>query len=108
VPEVGPEQADVLVREGATLLDVREPDEWAAGHAPEAIHLPLGQLATRLAEVPPGSVVVVCRSGGRSARATAVLLADGREARNLAGGMQAWAAAGLPVLNDAGSPGAVI
>jgi rhodanese-related sulfurtransferase len=107
VAEVGPEQAQVLLGEGAVLLDVREPDEWAAGHAPGAVHVPLGQLGARLAEIPSGTVVVVCRSGARSARAAAALLGAGRDARNLAGGMQAWAGAGLAVLDDAGTPGTV-
>ncbi|HTW98325.1 MAG TPA: rhodanese-like domain-containing protein [Acidimicrobiales bacterium] len=107
VPEVGAAEADDLVRAGALLLDVREPDEWEAGHAPAARSIPLGQLAERLAEIPDGTIVVVCRSGGRSARAAAALAGSGREARNLAGGMQAWAAAGLPVVTDAGGPGTV-
>ena len=56
---------------GATLLDVREDDEWEAGHAPEATHLPMTTLAERLDEVPDGSpVYVICRTGGRSVRHT--------------------------------------
>jgi rhodanese-related sulfurtransferase len=108
VPELGPHEADALVREGALLLDVREREEWDAGHAPAANLVPLGELPARLDEVPPdGTVVVVCRSGGRSALAARALIARGRDARNLAGGMQAWAAAGLPVVTGAGTPGGV-
>jgi rhodanese-related sulfurtransferase len=87
--------------EGAVLLDVREPDEWAAGHAPEALHIPLGDLAARLGELPAGSdVYVVCRSGGRSARATAYLNVNGWDAINVAGGMRAWELANLPLTTE--------
>lgn len=83
---------------GALLLDVREPDEWAAGHAPSAVHVPLGELPGRLAEVPRDRpVVAVCRGGGRSAKATAFLREAGVDAHNLDGGMKAWAAAGNPM-----------
>lgn len=93
---------------GALLLDVREPDEWEAGHAPEATWIPLGDVAARHAELPAGQpVVVVCRSGVRSARVTDALLGAGYDATNLAGGMQAWNAAGHPVVTDAGTPGQV-
>jgi rhodanese-related sulfurtransferase len=99
--------ADLLDR-GALLVDVREPHEWQAGHAPRARHIPLGQLTVRLHELPAGRpVVTVCRSGRRSARAAALLARDGREAHNLAGGMHAWASAGLPVVAKGGRPGRV-
>lgn len=87
----------------AYVLDVREPGEWTAGHVPGAVHLPLGQLPARLDDVPADrEVVVVCRSGGRSAQATAFLNASGRRAVNLDGGMQAWAAAGRPMVSETG------
>jgi rhodanese-related sulfurtransferase len=90
---------------GATLLDVREPDEWAAGHAPEAFHIPMSELAARLGELPAGeSVYVICRSGGRSARVTAYLNANGWDATNVDGGMQSWHAGGRPLVCD--DPGA--
>jgi rhodanese-related sulfurtransferase len=89
------------VPEDALLLDVREPDEWSAGHAPQALHVPLGELAGRLAELPEGDhVYVVCRSGGRSARATAYLNQNGWDAVNVDGGMKSWSAAGRPVVSD--------
>lgn len=92
----------------AYVLDVREQDEWAAGHAPDAVHIPLGQLQSRADEVPAGqNVYVVCRSGGRSARATAYLNAEGHSATNVDGGMQDWAAAGRPLVSDTGDPPAV-
>jgi rhodanese-related sulfurtransferase len=92
----------------AVLLDVREPDEWAAGHAPDAWFWPLGKLDGVRAELPlDRTIVCVCRSGGRSQRATELLRSWGLLAVNLEGGMQAWEAAGNPVVTDDGSPGRV-
>ncbi len=101
-------QAAALTDGGAILLDVREPHEWQAGHAPRARHIPLSQLPRRAAELRDRrAVVTVCRSGGRSARAAAILARDGREVSNLAGGMRAWARAGLPVVAKGGGAGRV-
>ena len=94
---------------GSVLVDVRGPGEWHAGHAPQAIHLPLDQLTRRLAELPADRpIITVCRSGHRSAIASALLRGEGRTATNLAGGMNAWADAGLPVVTDRGTPGHVV
>jgi rhodanese-related sulfurtransferase len=84
---------------GALLIDVRQPDEWNAGHAPNARLIPLGSLASRLAEVPRDrEVVLICRSGNRSGLAQRQLLQLGYEqVFNVSGGMHAWARAGLPV-----------
>lgn len=94
------------IPEQAVLLDVREDDEWAAGHAPGAVHLPMGQVAQRLDELatafPDHVVRVVCRSGGRSARVTAYLKQAGWDAVNVEGGMRAWAAAGRPMVAELG------
>ena len=105
VPAVG-----AALSAGAVLLDVREPEEWQAGHAPAALHIPLGLLPERMEEVGRSAsvVVVVCRSGSRSALATEWLAAAGFDASNLVGGMQEWAHAGLPVETDDGGPGRVI
>ncbi len=109
VPQVSADDGAALVEDGAFLLDVREPDEWTAGHAAAAAHIPLGQVAARGKEVPAdGTVVVICRSGARSNHAAAYLRAQGIDAVNLAGGMQAWAASGLDVVTDDGDPGRVI
>jgi len=105
---VGPLEAKELLSGGAVLIDVREPDEWDAGHAPGARHIPLGTLERRLRQVPADRrVVVVCRSGNRSAQATALLAREGRDAVNLVGGMHAWKSAGLPVEGHGGRPGVV-
>lgn len=75
------------------LLDVREPAEVAASTLPNAFHIPLGQLADRLDELDPAiPVAVICRSGGRSAKATQLLLQVGYTAANVAGGMLAYRA----------------
>nr|WP_203821878.1 rhodanese-like domain-containing protein [Actinoplanes ferrugineus] len=93
---VDPQQAAALVADGAVLLDVREPAEWRAGHAPSARHIPLRQLTARLAEVPADRpVITVCRSGVRSRQAAALLAREGRQVHNLTGGLRAWADAGM-------------
>lgn len=100
-PQVGPD---------AYLLDVREPDEWQAGHAPDAHHLPMMEVPARLAELPTDAdIVVVCRSGGRSGQVVAYLVGNGWDnVRNLDGGMQAWAAAGRDVVSEDGQPARVL
>lgn len=96
------------VREGAVLLDVREPHEWEAGHAEGAQHIPLGSLDAHAGQLDPAlSYVVICRSGSRSARACALLADRGFRAANVAGGMLEWEEAGYPVVTDAGTPGRV-
>ncbi len=89
----------------ALLLDVREDDEWLAGHVDGAVHVPMTELPNRLADDPatvPADrpVFVVCKVGGRSARVTAWL--------NVDGGMLAWAGAGRPMVSDSGQPPEVI
>lgn len=94
--------------DGIVLLDVREPDEWEAGRAPGAIHVPMSTL--RADQLPAEAAVLhcICRSGGRSGKVTEALRRAGYDAYNVAGGMQAWAASGLPVVADGGGAGAVI
>lgn len=93
VPDVSP-QALARELQGTNpplLLDVRRADEFAAGHLPEALHIPLAELPKRLAEIPRDrELVCVCHLGQRSAHAAALLLSHGYPARNLAGGMDAW------------------
>lgn len=99
-------EAQQALAEGALLLDVRERNEWQTGHAPQAMHLALGQLEEHLAELPVDRLIVaVCRSGRRSAMAAAMLSRRGYRVANLTGGMNAWAAAGLPVIVDRNKPG---
>ncbi|HEV8655944.1 MAG TPA: rhodanese-like domain-containing protein [Candidatus Limnocylindria bacterium] len=91
------------------LLDVRENDEWTAGHIDGAQHIPLGELAARLGELPKErTIVAVCRSGGRSGAAVNGLRKLGYEAENLEGGVNAWDRAKLPLVDGSGGRGRVI
>jgi rhodanese-related sulfurtransferase len=99
-----PEIPAVAVPDDAWVLDVREDDEWVAGHVPDATHIPVGQLSDRSAELPQDlEIYVICRSGVRSARVTRALVGAGWQAFNVAGGMQDWAAAGRPMTTDSGA-----
>lgn len=93
------ESAEVYSRQGATFVDVREADEWAEGHIPGAIHIPLGELDQRANEIPAdGEIVTYCRSGVRSLTAVDVLEAAGRkDVKSMAGGINDWQAAGRVV-----------
>ena len=81
-----PEQGMALLVEQAgrlTILDVRTPAEFAAGHAPGALHIPVDELRSRIAEVPTGPVLIVCRSGRRARNAAGILMRGGRPAEGL-------------------------
>ncbi|WP_305787296.1 rhodanese-like domain-containing protein [Symbioplanes lichenis] len=106
IPSVTPGQVDPA----AYLLDVREPDEWTAGHAPQAHHLPMMEVPARLAEIPTDAeVVVVCRSGGRSGQVVNYLMGNGWDnVRNLDGGMKAWESEGREVVSENGQPARVL
>ncbi|MBA0052766.1 rhodanese-like domain-containing protein [Streptomyces sp. AJS327] len=116
-----PQMDAAEVPEDALLLDVREDDEWAAGHADGALHIPLGEVIDRLSEIieragatpdtpggEPGTPVrrvhVICRVGGRSAQVTQYLLQQGLDAVNVDGGMLAWEQAGRPLVGEAQPP----
>ncbi|MER5220359.1 MULTISPECIES: rhodanese-like domain-containing protein [Streptomyces] len=99
--------------DGAFLLDVREDDEWQAGHAAGALHIPISEFVARygeLTEAAPqdGRIHVICRSGSRSAQVAMYLVQQGIDAVNVDGGMQVWAATGRPVVDDKGQPGFVL
>lgn len=105
---VDPSEAQQALEQGAVLVDVREPHEWQNGHAPKARHIPLGQLPKRAKELPGNrDVILVCRSGHRSARAAKMLGAEREGVLNVKGGMSAWARQGLPVVAKGGRPGRV-
>jgi rhodanese-related sulfurtransferase len=92
------------LEDGCYLVDVREDEEWVAGHAPAAVHLPMMDLPARIDEIPAdGDVVVVCRSGSRSAQVVAYLVHNGwTNVRNLSDGMVGWAMSGRPMVSEDG------
>jgi rhodanese-related sulfurtransferase len=96
VPTISAGDVDHLVDQGWRLLDVRTDEEWASGRIPGSVHIPMDQLLARLDEV-GDRVLCVCAVGGRSARVTEYLVAHGREALNVDGGVHGWAAAGGPI-----------
>ena len=98
-PEIGIDQLAAAVRDGAAIVDVREPSEYVAGHVPGAVLIPMGQLPGRMAELYHGApVYVVCASGNRSATMTGFLRNAGFDAYSVAGGTSGWASSGRPVV----------
>jgi len=96
--EIEPQQAHESLQSGAVLVDVREPNEWAAGHATGAVHLPLGHLPNRIGELPTDrELLFLCQSGSRSLVATRYGPGRGAPGRRGRGGTIAWARAGLPL-----------
>jgi rhodanese-related sulfurtransferase len=91
------EVAAALERGEMVAVDVREPGEWHAGHIAGALWIPMGEFPDRAGELPGAPLAIVCRSGSRSGIVADWLERSGVEAANLAGGMQAWQAAGLPI-----------
>src|SRR3954465_4938652 len=93
------------VPEDAVVLDVREDDEWVHGHIEGATHIPMGDVPSRLDDLPEGDPLsVTCRGGGRSGRVAAWLNQNGYDAVNVAGGMGQWEAAGKPMVSETGEP----
>jgi rhodanese-related sulfurtransferase len=102
VPTVAMRGVPDPLPDGLAVLDVREPVEWSYGHIEGALHIPLGELTSRLDEVPDGQTLVVCKVGARSAQAVAWLTRQGRDVVNLDGGMLDWEAAGRPMVSETG------
>lgn len=94
--------AQEIWRAGDTVVDVRTPEEYATGHLPGAINVPIARLAFEVGNLPAGQVLTVCSMGNRSWRAAQLLAAAGREALSLTGGTKAWSAAGLPLHRGSG------
>ncbi|MER7847574.1 rhodanese-like domain-containing protein [Kitasatospora sp. NPDC096077] len=92
----------------AALLDVREQDEWDAGHVDGALHIPIGEVIARIGELPDEKLYVLCRVGGRSAQVVQYLVQQGREAVNVDGGMYAWEGAGRPMVSSTGQAAFVL
>ena len=98
VPEIDVAELAGRHAAGAFVLDVRQPDEYEAGHVPGAVLIPLDQLPARQGELPTDQeLLVICKGGGRSAAAVEALTAAGYQATNIAGGTMAWIEAGNPV-----------
>ena len=104
IPTIELSNVPTELPDGVVVLDVREPEEWAAGHIEGAVHIPLGTLPVRLQDLPDAQqFLVVCKVGGRSAQATMYLGQQGHAAVNLAGGMLDWEAAGRPMVSETGA-----
>ncbi len=104
VPEADLESFEAAWREGAAILDVRNPDEYEEKHVPGAVLVPLPELGERLDEVPEGRpLYVICARGGRSrSAAQAMLLQLGLPVVNVTDGTEGWAASGRPLAVGAG------
>ncbi|WP_055106564.1 rhodanese-like domain-containing protein [Paenibacillus ihumii] len=91
--EISPQELSARLKKGEAvkMLDVREPEEWAAGHIEGAKHIPLGQVLERLSELDADEeLIVICRSGNRSGLACELLEEKGFNVVNMAGGLLAW------------------
>jgi rhodanese-related sulfurtransferase len=105
MPQQVPTVSASELPEDAVVLDVREDDEWVHGHIDGATHIPMGDVPSRLDELPEGDpLYITCRGGGRSARVAAWLNQNGFDAVNVGGGMGEWEAAGRPMVSETGEP----
>jgi rhodanese-related sulfurtransferase len=103
-PVAVPEVLSADLPDGVFLVDVREDDEWTAGHAPDAKHVRLADLGARAGELPRDQeVYLICRSGARSAYAAQVLASEGWQTVNVADGMTGWAVADRPMISETGA-----
>jgi rhodanese-related sulfurtransferase len=110
IPSIDVAEAERRLREDPAsplLVDVRETNEFEEVRAPGVVLVPMSAFAARAGELPPERpLMLVCRTGGRSAAATGFLIRAGRtDAVNVSGGMEAWERAGLPVLHGTPAPG---
>ena len=99
--EISVAEASAKRDAGVFILDVREPDEWNEGHIPGTTLIPLGELASRIDELPQDQeIVVVCRSGNRSAKGRDILLSAGfQQVTSMAGGINEWKATGFETVS---------
>src|ERR1700753_2675807 len=103
-PVTVPEVMSADLPTGAFLLDVREDDEWTAGHAPDAVHVRLGELGARLGELPRDrELYVICRSGNRSAYAAQALAAPRPNTVSASAARAGWPVAGRPMVSEDGT-----
>ncbi len=98
-PEISLDELTAAVRQGATIVDVREPSEYVGGHVPGAVLMPMSQLPSRVNELDKGAAIyVVCATGNRSASMTDFLTNAGFNAYSVAGGTSGWARSGRDVV----------
>jgi rhodanese-related sulfurtransferase len=106
--QLSPAEAQSAAASGSLLIDVRDQEDWDAGHAPMALHVPFRRLAERVTRLPKGKeLVLICHSGGRSKTSAEVLAEKGLPVAWVNGGMRAWAKAGLPLVGPGGRSGSV-
>lgn len=104
ITEIQPQNADDVLQQADLLIDVREPDEYRAGHVVGAVNIPRGLLEFRMSSTPDyeprdKKIVIYCKTSGRAALAAAALLDMGYlSVQSIAGGIDAWQAAGKPVV----------
>lgn len=111
IPSIEIENVPDPLPQGLVVLDVREDEEWAAGRIQGAVHIPLMELPARLGEfveLEAPQTLVVCKAGGRSARAAAYLAQQGYDVVNLVDGMMGWERAGRPMVADGDQPPTVV
>lgn len=97
VQEIDVDELDTRMAAGAVTVDVRELDEWQEIRVPGVIHIPLGEIQDRFAEIPEADeLLLICKAGGRSMKAAEFLHSQGRGVLNVAGGTTAWVKSGRP------------
>jgi rhodanese-related sulfurtransferase len=99
--EISVEEAIAKRDAGAFILDVRQPEEWNEFHVPDSTLIPLGELTSHVNKLPKDQeIVIVCRSGNRSAQGRDILLDAGfTQVTSMAGGLTQWKAAGYPTVS---------
>lgn len=108
-PSIDPEQLESLIQDGFKLIDVREQDEWDAGHHQSAEHIPMGMIVESINSFKDSEkYVFVCRSGARSGKVTNFVASQNIESYNLSGGMKELQNFTEKIFNSEGNPGQVI
>jgi len=97
IDEIDVDELEARLAGGAPLIDVRNPDEWDEARVDGGVLIPLPELPDRIGELPDGELLMICKSGGRSAKACEFLAGLGRSAVNVSGGTMAWVDSGRPV-----------
>ena len=109
IEEVQSENLENLLVEGYNLIDVREQDEWDAGHHSDATHIPMGSLPEKIIDFNEDEkYIIICRSGGRSARVCSFMEKEGYSSFNLEGGMNKLSLTAEKIVNLDGTTGTVI